>query len=117
MKECPYCTTPIEDDSRFCIHCMKELETKVYYADKIPLVHRSAFFCAVGIFVVIVMVILHILFLPPQDSRMQPSTEPTSSAPTATATPLSSPETQSCRLLAKQSNQRLVNKRRKEQHL
>lgn len=116
MKECPYCTTRIEDDARFCTHCMKELETKVYYADKIPLIHRSVFLGAIGIFIIIVLILLQILFAATEQQHAT-RTEPASSAPTATATSLSLPKTQSCRLLAERGNQRLGNVIRKEQQL
>lgn len=28
MKYCPFCSSPLQENARFCLHCMKELDTK-----------------------------------------------------------------------------------------
>ena len=34
MKQCPYCGATVEENARFCLYCMKELEQKVQVSKK-----------------------------------------------------------------------------------
>ena len=35
MKKCPFCSADIEDNARFCLYCMKELDEKTFIKNKV----------------------------------------------------------------------------------
>lgn len=62
MKQCPFCGAVIEENARFCLYCMKELEEKAVIDEKSPFLTkrriRLILICTAALLLIAVMLII-----------------------------------------------------------